>query len=183
MLENAGVPVQCHASGVDEDQLKTLALAEAWSGEQLALALAERKAKAAAVAHPGRVIVGADQILECDGVRYDKPRSLDEARSQLESLRGRSHRLISGAVILRDSQVIARPLDSALLTMRAFTDDFLDAYLKAVGPVLLSTVGGYRIEERGLQLFDQVSGDHFVILGLPLLPILAVLRQLGVLQS
>ena len=122
-------------------------------------------------------------MLECEGRCYDKPSSPAEARTQLASLRGRTHSLISAAVILRDDRVIWRCAESARLTMRSFSDAFREAYLAQVRDELCQTVGAYRIEGRGVQLFSRVEGDHFVILGLPLLPLLEALRDLGELKA
>ena len=170
-------------AGVDEAAIKRAAVAAGHDAATTAAQLAEAKAWAVAGRHPGALVIGADQMLECEGVWYDKPASPDEARAQLTALRGRTHTLISAAVLLRDQRVLWRGADSARLTMRGFSDAFLEDYLAQGGEELCWTVGCYRIEGPGIQLFSQVEGDHSVILGLPLLGLLAALRDLGDLNS
>ena len=127
--------------------------------------------------------VGADQILECDGRWFDKPRDLEEARAQLQALSGRTHRLITAAAVVRDSAVLWRAIETARLTMRRVSEAFLDRYLAAMGKRVLATVGGYELEGLGAQLMTRVEGDYFAILGLPLLPLLAFLREDGALAA
>ena len=181
MLEQAGVAAAIEAADLDEAALKIAAAGK--SAADIALDLAEAKARAVSGRHPGAIVIGSDQMLECEGRLYDKPGSLAEARDQLMSLRGRSHRLISAAVVVRDGMVLWRHAESARLAMRAFTDGFLDTYIAQVGDEITCTVGCYRIEGPGLQLFAGVEGDHFVILGLPLLALLEALRSLGELRA
>ena len=183
MLEQAGVAALCDSAEVDEAAIKRAAVAAGHDAATTAAQLAEAKAWAVAGRHPGALVIGADQMLECEGVWYDKPASPDEARAQLTALRGRTHTLISAAVLLRDQRVLWRGADSARLTMRGFSDAFLEDYLAQGGEELCWTVGCYRIEGPGIQLFSQVEGDHSVILGLPLLGLLAALRDLGDLNS
>ena len=183
MLEQAGVAALSDSAEVDEAAIKRSAAAAAHDATTTAGLLAEAKARAVAGRHPGALVIGADQMLECDGGWYDKPGSPDEARAQLTALRGRSHTLISAAVILRDQRLLWHGADRARLTMRDFSDAFLETYLTEGGEALCWTVGCYRIEGPGIQLFSQVEGDHFVILGLPLLGLLAALRELGELTS
>ena len=181
MLERAGVAVVCDPASLDEAAVKSGAVGEAPA--QVAAILAEMKAREVSARHPGALVIGSDQMLVCEGVWYDKPATVAEARAQLTALRGRSHTLTSAAVILRDGQVLWRHAEAARLTMRDFSDDFLDQYLDEAGAGICQTVGCYRIEGPGLQLFSRVEGDHFVILGMPLLALLAALRDLGDLKS
>lgn len=183
MLEQAGVAVNCEAVAIDEAAVKRTASADGHDVAGAAGTLAELKARQLATRYRDELVIGADQILECQGVWYDKPTSLAEARSQLVSLRGLTHTLTSAAVIMRHDRVIWRHADSARLTMRAFSDAFLEGYLAQTGAEVCDTVGAYRIEGLGLQLFSRVEGDHFVILGLPLLPLLEALRDLGELPA
>ncbi len=181
MLEQAGVVAAVEAADIDEAALKIAAAGK--SAADIALDLAAAKAQAVSGRHPGAVVIGSDQMLECEGRLYDKPGSVSEARAQLLSLRGRSHHLISAAVLVRDGNVLWRHAESARLAMRGFSDGFLDTYIAQIGDEICTTVGCYRIEGPGLQLFAGVEGDHFVILGLPLLALLEALRSLGVLRS
>lgn len=180
MLERAGVAVTCDPADVDEDAVKAAGRAAGCSVEQVAERLAEAKASAVAVRHPGALVLGADQMLECEGRWFDKPAGRDGAADQLRRLRGRTHRLVSAAAVARDGVVVWRGIDDARLTMRAFTDGFLDGYLQACGDGVLSSVGAYHLEGLGAQLFERVEGDFFTILGLPLLPLLGFLRERGI---
>jgi septum formation protein len=166
---------------VDEAALK-----EAQRGslppEMLALLLAKAKAIAVA-AHENQLVIGADQILALGDRMLDKPRSLAEARQQLLDLRGKTHRLVSAAAVARNRQVIWAHSDVAELAMRDFTDASLSEYLSALGEEALTSVGAYKVESCGIQLFERIAGDYFTILGLPLLPLLAFLRSAGCLQN
>ena len=133
--------------------------------------------------HPGALVIGADQMLDCEGVWFDKPTGRDGAREQLKALRGRTHRLVSCAVIVRDGERIWHQIDRARLTMRNFSDAFLDEYLDSAGDDVLHSVGAYQLEGLGAQLFHRVDGDFFTILGLPLLPVLGFLRVHGVITE
>lgn len=180
MLAAAGVPCVLEPAAVDEAGVKEALRVEGASAAEVAEALAELKATRAGRRHSGALVLGADQMLDCDGAWIDKATSVDEARATLLSLRGRTHRLISAAVIVRDGRRIWHSVTEARLTMRAFSDDFLDDYLAAVGDDVLASVGCYHIEGLGVQLFDRVQGDTFTIRGLPLLPLLGFLRTWGV---
>jgi septum formation protein len=121
--------------------------------------------------------------LECDGILFDKPSDLAAARSQLMALRGREHRLLSAVVLVRDGERVWHHVDRATLTVRDFSTDFLDRYLRSAGDTALSSVGAYQLEGVGAQLFAAIDGDYFTILGLPLLPLLDILREQGILPS
>lgn len=183
ILRNAGVPFTAEAAAVDEEELKRSLAAEGASAVDVALALAELKARKIAARHPGAIVIGADQVLECSGVWFDKPPDIDHARAQLSALRGRTHRLISAVCAVQDGERIWHAADSAELAMRFFDDDYLDRYLDQIGDKATSSVGAYQIEGLGAQLFTAVHGDHFTILGLPLLPLLAFLREHGVVPA
>ncbi|MCL4156610.1 UNVERIFIED_CONTAM: hypothetical protein GTU68_040740 [Idotea baltica] len=181
MLRDAGVSIEIVPAAVDEDAIKQSYRAEQAPARDLADALAEMKARRVASGRLDALVIGADQILAFEGEMLDKPRDLDDARAQLMKLRGKSHELLSAAVIFDQGAPVWRHIGVARLTMRPFTDDFIDHYLSEEGDAVLSTVGGYRIEGRGAQLFSRVAGDYFSILGLPLLELLGFLRARGAL--
>ncbi|MBC6440656.1 MAG: Maf family protein [Rhodospirillales bacterium] len=183
MLENAGVVFEVDAANIDEDAVRDSLKAEGAPVEQVAETLAELKARRVSARQPGALVLGADQMLECEGRWYDKPESVAVARDHLLSLAGRTHRLISSVVLLRDEARLWHETAVAAMTMRPFTDGFLDSYLEAVGDRVCTSVGCYQVEGPGLQLFHRIDGDHFTIVGLPLLPVLDQLRVQGVLPS
>ncbi len=182
MLRQAGLDLEVAASGVDEDSIKAALLADEVRPRDIADALAEAKAVKVSRKRPG-LVIGADSTLELEGKLYDKPAHLEEARRHLTAFRGKSHRLHSAAVIAEDGAPVWRHVATAKLHVRPFTDDFLDRYVAAEGEALLSSVGCYRLEGLGVQLFDRIDGDYFAILGLPLLPILDYLRLRGAIPS
>lgn len=179
LLTAAGVEFEAMDSGVDEAEAKAGLVGR--TPDVVALALAEAKALRATAARPGALVIGADQTLDFEGRLFDKAASLDEARARLIMLRGRSHRLHAAVAVARNGQVVWRKCASSTLTMRDFTDAWLDAYLaRNPGPVL-SSVGCYELEGEGAQLFERIIGDYFAILGLPLLGLLEYLRKEGAL--
>jgi len=181
LLEGAGIDFTAVAPGVDEAAVKAeFANADAAS---LATVLADRKALAVSTRTPGALVIGGDSTLACEGRLFDKPVDLAAAREQLRSLRGRVHELLSAVSVARDGVVAWRHVASAQLTMRSFSDDFLTRYAAISGDALTTSVGAYRLEGLGAQLFERIEGDYFTILGLPLLPLLGWLRTAGVLRS
>ncbi|MPY70060.1 MAG: septum formation protein Maf [Alphaproteobacteria bacterium] len=183
MLEAAGVRLEVVAPRVDERALKESLRGEGADGAGVAEYLAEAKARYGSRHRAGRLCIGADQVLDCDGVLFDKPVDMDGARMQLASLRGRRHALVSCAVAMLNGERLWHHVDRAELAMRDFSDGFLDSYLETIGAEALDGPGGYRLEGLGAQLFARVSGDYFTILGLPLLPLLDYLRARKVLPS
>ena len=183
LLAAAGIEAVSDPAAIDETRLKDESRALGRDAGDCALLLAEAKARAVALRHHGALVLGADQMLECDGRWFDKPADPDEARAQLEALSGRQHQLITAAVVVRDDAVLWRVLERSLLTMRRLSAAFLDRYLAAMGKRVLATVGGYELEGLGAQLMARVEGDYFAILGLPLLPLLAFLRDEGALEA
>ncbi len=180
MLRNAGLdPIQ-DASAVDEDRVKQSLKARGADTAQIAVKLAELKAQETAQRHPGAFVIGADQMLDCDGAWFDKPPDLARARGHLRSLRGRTHELVTAAVVVRDGAGVWQHVDRARLTMRDFSDAFIDDYLDRVGTAACRSVGAYQLEGLGAQLFSRIDGDFFTILGLPLLPLLDTLRDHGI---
>lgn len=183
LLQNAGVAFEALATNVDEDAIKVSALEEKFSVEATALALAEAKALAAQSAYPESLIIGADQMLALDAERFDKPVSMKAARSQLQAFRGKRHTLHSAVVLLGPEGKIWSHVEPAHVQMRNFSDAFLEGYLAAVGEDAMRSVGGYFMEGVGVQLFERVDGDFFTVLGLPLTPLLAALRDAGALDQ
>lgn len=183
MLEAAGVPFECISANVDEDAEKARLRGEGIGARALAEALAELKA-ASVVPVQGALVLGSDQTLERDdGSMIDKPISCEEAFAQIKSLAGQTHKLHSAAAMFEEGELVWRHTESVALTMRPLSDDFLQDYLNREYETIRWSVGGYRIEGLGIQLFERIEGSHFAILGLPLLPLLAFLRSKGVLKS
>ena len=181
MLTEAGVPFTVQVADVDEDAVK--AGHDPADAAGLAEELARVKALAVSRRDPDAWVLGADQTLAFAGGLVSKARSLADARARLAEMRGRPHQLHSGAALAHKGQVVWSGVDTATMRMRAFSDVFLDAYLAAEGEALLGSVGAYRLEGPGAQLFAAVEGDYFTVLGMPLWPVLAELRRAGVLPS
>jgi septum formation protein len=183
ILADAGLPTVVDPAAVDEEEIRAAFHAEGRDASACATALAESKAIRVSARHTGALVVGADQILECAGRWFEKPADIEAARAQLMALRGKRHTLVSAAAVVRNGSVLWHTIDHAELTMRGFSDGFLDAYIATAGADLLGSVGAYRLEGLGAQLFERVEGDFFTILGLPLLPLLDFLRGNGALLS
>jgi len=181
LLRGAGVAIAVEAAAIDEAEVKASLRAAGAGAAEVAESLAELKARRIARRHPGALVIGADQVLDCDGTLFDKPADAADARRQLLLLRGRRHELVSAVVVVRDGGRLWHHVGRATLTMRRFSEAFLDDYLDAIGDAVLASVGAYQIEGAGAQLFACVDGDYFTILGLPLLPLLDFLREQGVL--
>jgi septum formation protein len=183
LLAAAGLKIQVEVPLVDEGAIKRVFHVDGGAAGDCALALAEAKARQVAENHRHSLVVGADQILVCGNVWFDKPAGLGEARVQLQALQGRAHQLVTAACVVRDVDRLWHAVSTPKLTMRRFSEAFLDAYLGAEGSAILGSVGAYRLEGRGIQLFADIEGDYFAILGLPLLELLCFLRSRGALQS
>ena len=182
MLSAAGVPFEAVPARIDEAGVTTEMAGR--SVRDVADRLAELKAVKVSVRRPGLLVLGSDSMLEVERGRWlDKPGSLDGLRVQLRELRGRSHRLVSAAVIARDGQPIWRHVEVATLHVRAFSEAWLEQYVEACGEQVLSSVGGYHLEGLGAQLFTRVEGDQFTVRGLPLLAVLGWLREAGELTA
>ncbi|GJD75639.1 7-methyl-GTP pyrophosphatase [Methylobacterium goesingense] len=180
LLEGSGLIVETEAPGVDERAVE--AACAGLAPDALALRLAEAKAGAVAARHPGRVVIGADQVLDCDGTLFHKPADLAAARDQIGRLAGRSHALHSAVALAVDGAVAERFVATARLTMRPLDPGQIAAYVDLAGAdKVQASVGGYQLEGLGIHLFSEIAGDHSTILGLPLLPLLARLRNRGLL--
>ncbi len=183
LLRDAGIVAEIHPAGVDESRTKDVGRREGWPIEAVARDLACEKATLVSRSAGAAWVIGADQMLECDGQWLDKAPTLEIARGQLLFLRGRTHRLVSAVAVVRRGIPEWTMVAEARLTMRIFSEDFLDHYLASCDSSTLGTVGGYRLEGRGCQLFSAIEGDYFTILGLPMLPLLAYLREAGALDT
>jgi septum formation protein len=176
LLEAAGVTFEVEVPRVDEEAAKASLRAEGVKPRDQALALSELKALSVSHGRDG-LVIGADQMLALEGEVFDKPKTAAEGREHLMRLRGHTHELITAVVIARGGAIVWRHVDTPRLTMRVFSDVFLDAYLSRAGDKVLTSVGAYQLEGLGAQLFERVEGDYFSVLGLPLLPLLAFLRE------
>lgn len=183
MLLAVGIPVEVVKPEIDERAVEKPLVDRGVPADQVAAALACAKALAVSRDRHGRLVLAADQTLTCGGIAFHKPADLAGAARQIAALAGRSHELHSAFVIARDGAPLAEGLEAARLTMRTLQPDFIARYLTVAGPAALSSVGGYQLEGPGAQLFDKVEGDHFTILGLPLLAVLASLRDLDCLAG
>ena len=181
LLSNAGLHFTATAPAVDERSL--VSAHPHWSPYETALKLAEAKALDVSLRYPEAWVIGADQVLALGGKSYPKPSGREECRQHLLELRGKTHSLISSVVCARGGKVDWSCTSDAKLTMRGFSEGFLDRYLDSIGADCTSSVGGYKIEGPGLQLFEAIDGDHFTILGLPLIPLLDHLRKAGEIPS
>lgn len=183
MLRRTGVPCTIDPARVDEEEVKRGMRGTGATAADLAETLAELKARKISARHPNALVIGADQVLDCQGQWFDKPADRAAARAQLLALRGKMHELVSCACVLRDGERLWHHIGRARLTIRPFSEAFLDGYLDRAGDAILQSVGAYQLEGQGAQLFSRVDGDYFTILGLPLLPLLDFLRNHGVIAT
>jgi len=177
ILRDAGLPVDVDPADIDERAIEQGS--PGCSAGDVAALLAREKARRVAARLAGRLVLGADQTLALGEQRFSKPADRAGARRQLEALRGRTHELHSAVALARGSSILFEHRDLARLTMRPFSDHFLEGYLDAAGAALTASVGGYQLETLGIQLFERIEGDHFTILGLPLMALLQYFRQAG----
>lgn len=179
LLQQAGIHFSSMPADIDERTLEASVLAGGGDGRDVAQRLAESKAAAVAAAHPGAIVIGADQTLSLGPELLHKPRDRAEAAAQLDHLRGKTHRLNAGVALVRDGILLWSGVETAELTLREFSTAERDEVLDREGDAILSSVGGYRLEGPSIRLFETVTGDYFTILGLPLLPLLAALRAVA----
>lgn len=177
LLAAAGLEVTAIAARIDEDLIRATLETDAASPRDIADTLAEMKARKLADKNPTALVLGCDQVLDFEGRVWGKPETPDAARTQLQTLRGKTHRLLSAVVLCDAQRPVWRHIGEARLTMRDFSDAFLDDYLGRNWESIRSAVGCYKLEEEGVRLFSAIEGDYFTILGLPLLPLLGYLEQ------
>lgn len=176
MLEAAGLAIEIESPRLDEEAAKASLRAESLPPRAMADALAELKALSVSRRRAG-LVIGADQILAVGSETLDKPKSRGEARAHLRKLSGSWHELVTAAVVASEGAVVWRHVEAPRLKMRPLSDAFIEDYLERAGESALSSVGAYQLEGLGAQLFERVEGDYFSVLGLPLLPLLAFLRE------
>lgn len=183
MLTRAGVAIDIVPAAVDEEALKDSLLAEAAPPRDIADSLADAKARSVSFIHPDRMVLGADQILVQDGELFSKAANREAATATLRALSGKSHQLVSAAVIYSDGQPVWRGVASAIMSVRELSDDFINQYLEALGGDAFWSIGCYQLESLGAQLFNKIDGDYYTVLGLPLLAVLDFLRRQGMVAT
>ncbi|OLP60406.1 septum formation protein Maf [Xaviernesmea oryzae] len=179
LLENAGLTISWMAADIDERALEAPLSAAGIEPDKLAQALADAKAVAVSARHPDALVIGGDQTLSLGERVFHKARSREEARRHLQTFAGKTHRLNSALTLAKKGEVVWRHISVAEMTMRPLSDAFIERYLDRVGEAVYLSVGAYQLEGEGVQLFDQIEGDYFTVLGLPLLPLLSALRARG----
>lgn len=180
LLANAGLSFETVPAAIDERAIqRSSGLAR---GDEIAVRLACEKAREVSSRSAGRYVIGADQTLECDGRLFNKPAGRAGAAEHLRALSGRTHTLHAGMAIVRDGRLLFENVSAARMTMRELSEEAIEAYLNAAGDAATASVGAYQLEKLGVHLFSRIDGDHFTILGLPLLPLLAFLRGQGLLS-
>lgn len=183
LMENAGLAFETEAAAIDERAVETALSVHNPTPQAVAEALAIEKALDVARRRPGAFVIGSDQTLSLEGRVFHKPADMTEARSHLLAMSGRSHSLNCGIALVQDGETLWSHVSVAHLTMRPLSDTFVDRHLARVGARVLASVGAYQLEGEGVQLFERIDGDYFTILGLPLLPLLAKLRDLGAIDA
>lgn len=183
LLSNAGIRFEAESARIDEREVEKTIDDSGLTPQDLALILAEAKARDVAKRNPEALVIGSDQTLSLGDQVFHKPENIDDARRRLLQLSGETHELNSAVVICRNETVVWRHVSIARMTMRKLDPGYIGRYLAEAGDAVLSSVGGYQLEGPGIQLFDKIEGDYFAIIGLPLLPLLAELRQLGAIDG
>jgi septum formation protein len=183
LLQQAGIETAAMPARIDEETIRQSLESEQAKPQDIADALAEMKARKLAEKHPDVLVLGCDQVLAFNDNIYAKPETIAEARSQLQTFRGETHKLISAIVLYDAGKPIWRHISTAKLTMRNASDTYIDGYLARNWPSIQHSVGGYKLEEEGIRLFTTIEGDYFTILGLPLLPLISYLGTRGFIET
>lgn len=183
LLANAGMQIETLPARIDENAIRVGLAAEQATPRDVADTLAEMKARKVAERNPDALVIGCDQVLEFQQTVWGKPDTADAALAQLRALRGQTHRLLSAVVLYDRREPVWRHVAEVRLTMRPFSDAFLDGYITRNWPSVQESVGAYKLEEEGIRLFSAIEGDYFTVLGLPLLPLLNYLGQRGFIPS
>lgn len=183
LMENAGLAFRAQAAEIDERAVEAELAASNPTPQQVAEVLAIEKARDVAGRNPGALVIGSDQTLSLEGRVFHKPADMAEAKAHLTVMAGRTHSLNCGIALVRDGETLWNHVSVAHLTMRPLSEAFIDRHLARVGTRVLASVGAYQLEGEGVQLFERIDGDYFTILGLPLLPLLAKLRDLGAIDA
>jgi septum formation protein len=183
LMENAGLTFQTQAATIDERAAEAALAAHNPTPQAIAEALAIEKARDVARRNPGSLVIGSDQTLSLEGLVFHKPADMAEAKAHLMAMSGKTHSLNCGIALVRDGQTLWSHVSVANLTMRPLSEAFVERHLARVGSRVLASVGAYQLEGEGVQLFERIDGDYFTILGLPLLPLLAKLRDLGAIDA
>ena len=183
LMENAGLHFQAVAADIDERAIETPLEREGAGPDAVALVLAKAKAKEVSDRFPGSLVIGSDQTMSLGTRVFHKPKTMADAENHLRMLSNETHRLNSAIALARNGDIIWEHVSHANLTMRALSDDFIHRHLGRVGEKALSSVGAYQLEGEGIQLFDKIDGGYFTILGLPMLPLLAKLRELDAIDG
>lgn len=183
LLQNAGVDFETMPAAIDERAVEAPLEGSGATPEDIALVLAEAKALDVSAKNPGALVIGSDQTLSLDDTVFHKPADMEAARRHLLKLSGKTHHLNSAVVLVRNGETLWRHVGVARLTMRHLDPAFIGRHLSRVGNMALSSVGAYQIEGEGVQLFDSIDGDYFTIVGLPMIPLLAALRERGAIDG
>ena len=183
LMENAGLAFRAQAAEIDERAAEAALAERKPTPQAVAVALAIEKARDVAKRNPGALVIGSDQTLSLEGRVFHKPADMAEAKGHLTAMSGRTHSLNCGVALLRDGETLWSHISVAHMTMRPLSEAFIDRHLARVGMRVLASVGAYQLEGEGVQLFERIDGDYFTILGLPMLPLLAKLRDLGAIDA
>ncbi|MBL4784557.1 MAG: Maf-like protein [Cohaesibacteraceae bacterium] len=183
LLKNAGVDFICKASNIDERSVEDPLVSNGIAPDEIALALAEAKAMSVGNQNSNELILGCDQTLGLGNTRFHKPENMSDAKHQLLELSGKTHQLNSAIVIVQNQKLTWRHISTARMQMRKLSAGFIDRYIEEAGTRITDSVGGYQLENIGAQLFEEIQGDYFTVLGLPLLPLLGQLRKMGIMST